>query len=116
MNMDRSQKNLEKKKDDRTIEYLELKYDTNIQRGLTLAKVRQKQRGKSKAILEKLPEGAVVRSPGMKYKHYAPKADVTLLNGTFEQFKAYVDAHMDQNPSCLCFTGEAEKLGVPCVE
>lgn len=46
MNMDRSQKNLEKKKDDRTIEYLELKYDTNIQRGLTLAKVRQKQRGK----------------------------------------------------------------------
>ena len=26
----------------------------------------------SKAILEKLPEGAVVRSPGMKYKHYAP--------------------------------------------
>ena len=70
----------------------------------------------SKAILEKLPEGAVVRSPGMKYKHYAPKADVTLLEGSFEQFKAYVDAHADQNPSCLCFTGEAEKLGVPCVE
>ena len=46
MNMDRSQKNLERKKDDRTIEYLELKYDTNIQRGLTLAKVRQKQHGK----------------------------------------------------------------------
>ena len=70
----------------------------------------------SKAILEKLPEGAVVRSPGMKYKHYAPKADVTLLDGTFEQFKAYVDAHAEQNPSCLCFTGETEKLGVPCVE
>ena len=70
----------------------------------------------AKAILEKLPEGAVVRSPGMKYKHYAPKADVTLLDGTFEQFKAYVDAHAAENPSCLCFTGEAEKLGVPCVE
>ena len=70
----------------------------------------------SPAILEKLKDGEVARSPGMKYKHYAPKADVTLLNGTFEQFKAYVDAHMDQNPSCLCFTGEAEKLGVPCVE
>ena len=59
---------------------------------------------------------SVVGSPGMKYKHYAPKADVTLLEGSFEQFKAYVDAHADQNPSCLCFTGEAEKLGVPCVE
>ena len=70
----------------------------------------------SHAILEKLPEGEAARSPGMKYKHYAPKADVTLLRGSFEQFKAYVEAHADQNPSCLCFTGEAEKLGVPCVE
>ena len=70
------------------------------------------------AILEKLKDGEVARSPGMKYKHYAPKADVTLLDGTFEQFKAYVEAHMDQNPSCLCFTGEAEKLGVEvrCVQ
>lgn len=70
----------------------------------------------SAAILEKLPEGAVVRSPGMKYKHYAPKADITILNGSFEQFRAYVQAHADQNPSCLCFTGEASQLGVPCVE
>ena len=68
------------------------------------------------AVTEKLKEGVRADSPGMKYKHYAPKADVTLLDGTFEQFKAYVDAHADQNPSCLCFTGEAEKLGVPCVE
>lgn len=70
----------------------------------------------SHAILEKLPEGEVARSPGMKYKHYAPKANITILNGTFAQFKAYVDAHAEQHPSCLCFTGEAEKLGVPCVE
>ena len=34
----------------------------------------------------------------------------------FEQFRAYVQAHADQNPSCLCFTGEASQLGVPCVE
>lgn len=70
----------------------------------------------SAAILEKLPEGAVVRSPGMKYKHYAPKADITIMDGSFEQFQAYVQAHADQNPSCLCFTGEASQLGVPCVE
>ena len=46
MDMDRGQKRFDRKKDDRTIEYLELKYDTDVQRGLTLAKVRQKQRGK----------------------------------------------------------------------
>ena len=70
----------------------------------------------SSAVLAPLKGDDAAPSPGMKYKHYAPKADVTLLDGTFEQFKAYVDAHAAENPSCLCFTGEAEKLGWPCVE
>jgi L-threonylcarbamoyladenylate synthase len=70
----------------------------------------------SGAILERLADGEVARSPGMKYKHYAPKADITILDGTFEQFKAYVQAHAAQNPACMCFTGEAQQLGVPCVE
>ena len=71
----------------------------------------------SPAILEKLAEGEVARSPGMKYKHYAPKADITILDGTFEQFKAYVEAHAGQDPACLCFTGEGAKLApFPCVE
>ena len=62
----------------------------------------------SGAILEKLKEGEVARSPGMKYKHYAPKADITILHGSFEAYKAYVEAHRDLNPACLCFTGEDE--------
>ena len=73
----------------------------------------------SPAILEKLAEGEVARSPGMKYKHYAPKADITILDGTFEQYKAYLKAHAGQNPACLCFTGEAaelEAMGFACVE
>ena len=70
----------------------------------------------SHAILEKLAEGEVARSPGMKYKHYAPKAYVTILRGSFDQYKAYVEAHADQHPACLCFTGEAAKLPFPCVE
>lgn len=69
----------------------------------------------SGAILEKLKDGEVARSPGMKYKHYAPKADITILEGSFAQFKAYVDAHRALSPSCLCFTGEEQALGVPCV-
>ena len=69
----------------------------------------------SGAILEKLKDGEVARSPGMKYKHYAPRADITILDGTFDQFRAYVQAHRDQNPACLCFTGEDALLDVPCV-
>lgn len=69
----------------------------------------------SGAILEKLKEGEVARSPGMKYKHYAPKADITILKGSFAQYKAYVEAHRAENPACLCFTGEDEKLDFPCI-
>ena len=39
----------------------------------------------SKNILSPLREGEQVASPGMKYKHYAPKAHVTLVDGTCEQ-------------------------------
>ncbi len=70
----------------------------------------------SGAILEQLADGEVACSPGMKYKHYAPKAEITILDGDFAQFKTYVQAHADQSPSCLCFDGETEALGVPCVE
>ena len=59
---------------------------------------------------------AVFSAHGVPLAIACPEADVTLLDGTFEQFKAYVDAHTDQNPSCLCFTGESAKLDVPCVE
>ncbi len=72
----------------------------------------------SGAILEKLADGEVARSPGMRYKHYAPKADITILDGDFAQFKAYLAAHAAEQPACLCFDGEAtalEALGYPCV-
>ena len=69
----------------------------------------------SKAILEKLPEGAVVRSPGMKYKHYAPKADVTILKGSFDAYKEYMKSHCADGVYALCFTGEEPALPCPCV-
>lgn len=69
----------------------------------------------SGAILEKLKEGETARSPGMKYKHYAPKAEVTILRGSFEDYAAYVAQHQENGTFCLCFEGEETKLSVPCV-
>ena len=69
----------------------------------------------SGAILEELREGEEARSPGMKYKHYAPKAQITIVEGDFEQFASYVMQHASENPTCLCFAGEEEKLPFPCV-
>ena len=39
----------------------------------------------------------------MKYKHYAPRADITIVKGSFEQFCAYVAG---KDATILCFQGE----------
>lgn len=70
----------------------------------------------SHAILEKLADGEVARSPGMKYKHYAPKAEVTILEGSFEAYRSYVADRAGNGVWGLCFDGEAAALPVPCVE
>lgn len=70
----------------------------------------------SHAILEKLADGEVARSPGMKYKHYAPKAEVTILQGSFGAYRKYLAAHAEDGVWGLCFDGEAAKLPVPCIE
>lgn len=66
------------------------------------------------AVLNKLEEGKEAASPGMKYKHYAPKADITLIKSTFEEFKAFIENQADA--TALCFDGEGEKLSCPFVE
>ena len=59
------------------------------------------------AILEKLKDGEVARSPGMKYKHYAPKADVTILKGSFACLPAIIlQPHAGHGVWALCFDGE----------
>ena len=70
----------------------------------------------SPAILEKLKDGEVVRSPGMKYKHYAPKAQVTILRGDFEAYRRYVTEHAEDGVWALCFDGEGAQLPVPFIE
>ncbi|HIX94012.1 MAG TPA: threonylcarbamoyl-AMP synthase [Candidatus Gemmiger excrementipullorum] len=70
----------------------------------------------SPAILEKLKEGEVARSPGMKYKHYAPKAQVTILQGDFAAYRQYVAQHAGPGVWALCFDGEGAQLPVPYIE
>lgn len=70
----------------------------------------------SPAILEKLREGEIARSPGMKYKHYAPKAQVTIVKGDFERYCAYLRDHTAPGVWALCFDGEGQKLPTPCIE
>ncbi len=64
-------------------------------------------------VLERVAEGEKVRSPGMKYKHYAPKAEVVLLDGSTEDFREYVRENAAQGCFCLVFSDREAVEGVP---
>ncbi len=65
------------------------------------------------AVLNKLEDGKEAASPGMKYKHYAPKADITIIKSDFEYFKSLCEG--EENITALCFDGENELLNCPSV-
>lgn len=45
------------------------------------------------AVTSEPPKGAKVLSPGMKYKHYSPKAEVFIVNAHGKQFQDWCLAH-----------------------
>ena len=71
------------------------------------------------AVLGKLKEGVKAASPGMKYKHYSPKAEITIVKGKLEQFLRYIAAEKEHAPDvkafALCFDGEETAVPLPCV-
>ncbi len=69
----------------------------------------------AKAVTEGVKKNEKVLSPGMKYKHYAPNADVVILKGSFESFKKYIDEYKTDGTFALCFDGEEKELSVPAV-
>lgn len=66
------------------------------------------------AVLHQLEKGARASSPGMKYKHYAPKANVILLKCTDGEYIDYVNEHAGENTAALCCDEDIENLNVKC--
>lgn len=69
-----------------------------------------------KGVSEKIEANAVARSPGMKYKHYAPKADITIVAGNSTQFGNFV---RKQTGDFVCMVFDKEDmngLNVPFIE
>lgn len=69
----------------------------------------------SKSVIEGISNNDVVESPGMKYKHYSPNANITIIKGTFSLFQEFVQSKQEDGVFALCFDGEEEKLKIPCV-
>ncbi|MCR5306407.1 MAG: threonylcarbamoyl-AMP synthase [Oscillospiraceae bacterium] len=58
------------------------------------------------AVLSQVTAGTTVRSPGMKYKHYAPAAAVTLLCGSREHILDYLQAKQGKDVYALVFDAD----------
>lgn len=64
-------------------------------------------------VLHQLKNGEKALSPGMKYKHYSPKANVVILDGSAEAFAEYVRLHQGPGVWAMAFEGEEKLLDVP---
>ena len=62
------------------------------------------------AVFHRIPDGETVSSPGMKYKHYSPRADITLVEGSDERFFDILEKVKDEDPVVLCFDEDKERL------
>lgn len=62
------------------------------------------------AVTRLLSAGEQPKAPGMKYRHYAPKAPVTVVTGSPEGSAAYIAAHAGAEDGILCFTQYLERF------
>ena len=60
------------------------------------------------AILHELEAGQKAASPGMKYKHYSPKADIIMVESDLEKFISYVGEHNGEGVYSLIFNSDSE--------
>ena len=67
------------------------------------------------AVTHALENGAIAASPGMKYKHYAPKAEITIIKGAPEAYAAFVNSHAAPGVGALCFDEDLSHIEVPAV-
>ena len=56
-----------------------------------------------KAVTQKMADGEKPRAPGMKYRHYAPKAPVTVVTGGAKASARYLLTHAAGNAGIICF-------------
>ena len=63
-----------------------------------------------KAVLAEPLEGEKVASPGMKYKHYAPKTQTYLVEGDSESFVNFINKK--KNSVAVCFAEEYDAIKI----
>lgn len=65
-----------------------------------------------KGVLNEIDSGEKVASPGMKYKHYAPSAEVSIVEGSLDSYIAFLRKQADDDTYAVVFAGEEDKMPV----
>ncbi|MPN23145.1 Threonylcarbamoyl-AMP synthase [bioreactor metagenome] len=66
------------------------------------------------AVRGKLPDGQRPLAPGMKYRHYAPKAQIIAVKGREEKILSYFKEKLLNGAGILCY--DEDKLILPSSE
>lgn len=80
-----------------------------------IEKVLKKEISIAQGVTQELISNDPVLSPGLKYKHYAPKAEIIILDGSIEKFIDYVKNNKKDGTFVLCFDEEQSLFDLPCV-
>lgn len=67
----------------------------------------------ARAVTEGMKENETAASPGMKYKHYAPKAKVVIVDADQPTYEAFVNSRAEPGVWALCFADD--RVNVPCI-
>jgi len=60
------------------------------------------------AVTDKLKDGEIAKSPGMKYKHYAPKASLILLDGDKMSIVDYIKHNYKPKTAVICYDEDVD--------
>ena len=60
------------------------------------------------AVTDRLREGEVALSPGMKYRHYAPESPLVLLDGDLARVTEYIVSDNKSKIAILCYTDDKD--------
>ena len=80
-----------------------------------MEKVLHKEVKIAAAVTEGVSKDEKVLSPGMKYKHYSPNAEIVIVKGSFEKYKKYVQDNYKQGVYALCFDEDVKALDCPAL-
>lgn len=68
------------------------------------------------AVTKGLSQNDIALSPGMKYKHYAPEADIIMVDGSSDDYANYVNSQTKNvGILALCFDEDIKRLSIPYV-